>query len=322
MSEEISRQIELRSDRESVPSYIVGFLRASKHAALPHQSLVGQNPSSELMSCALAHLQVFTVRALETFFRDCFVLLCKRDASFLHMATEATKGKLDYVALSSFISGKASLEEHLAAQRNFQNLDVVNLAFEPLFGRPTFDALNDASFSVFIPGDPPRMLELSLKEQPWKAQLYGLFGARHEIIHNSNRALPSDQTAVLAQANTAILVGQLFGCHLASTLRVGTIVTEAPLWMVALMSLSLDTNVTPDELQELVANELANNREFAGGSGHIGPALVLGQHLMQLRFADDHSTTEATVGGRDIVHLLTRIGDELELQTLQGIAPA
>jgi len=320
MSEEDPRQASLRVYRESVPSYIVGFLRASKHAALPHQSLIGQSASPELLSCALAHLQVFTVRALETFFRDCFVLLCKRDTSFLRMATEATKGKLDYATLSTFITGKASLEDHLAAQRNFQNLDVVNLAFEPLFGRPMFDALNDAEFNVFLPEDPPRLLELSLKEQPWRSQLYGLFGERHEVIHNSNRPLPQEQAGVLDQANTALLVGQLFGCYLASTLRVGTITTEAPLWMVALLSLSSSTSATPDELNALIASELATNREFASGSGHIGPAIVLGEHLMQLRFANDHPTTEATAAGREVVHLLTRVGDELELQTLQGMA--
>jgi hypothetical protein len=319
VSDDIQKQMELRSDRECVASYTVGFLRAFQQAALPHQCLAGTNAPPELISCVLAHLQVFSVRALETFFRDCFVLLCKRDSSFLAKATEATKGKIDYVTLSSFVSGKASLEDHLAAQRNFQSLDVVNLAFEPLFGCPTFEALNEISFDAFVPGDPPRAIALNLKEKPWKSHLYELFSARHQIIHNSNRPLPSDPAIVLEQANMALLVGQLFGSHLAATLRVGTIATEAPLWMVVLMACAIGSDASPEELTGRIAKELVSNREVADARGHIGPAIVLGQHLMRLRFADSHPTNDTNVDGRDVVHLLTQVGDHLVLETLQGV---
>ena len=104
MPEDRQHELELRADRESVASHTVGFLRAFQAAALPHQFLIGKEASPELVSCALAHLQVFSVRALETFFRDSFVLLCKRDSNFLAKATESTKGKIDYATLSAFIS--------------------------------------------------------------------------------------------------------------------------------------------------------------------------------------------------------------------------
>jgi hypothetical protein len=319
VSDDIQKQMELRSDRESVASFTVGFLKAFQQAVLPHQSLVSTNAPPELISCSLAHLQVFSVRALETFFRDCFVLLCKRDPSFLAKATEATKGKIDYATLSSFVSGKASLEDHLAAQRNFQNLDVINLAFEPLFGRSTFEALNEATFHPLVPGDPPRTVKLNLKEKPWESHLYELFSARHQIIHNANRPLPSDQVTVLEQADMALLVGQLFGSHLAAKLQVGTIATEAPLWMVVLTGVAGRSKLSPEVLIGRMAKALASNRELADARGHIGPAIVLGQHLMRLRFADSHPTNDAIVDGRDVVHLLTQEDDHLVLQTLQGV---
>lgn len=311
-------QLALRSDREGVASHIVGFLKAWQQAAQPHQSLATTKPSSDLIRCSLAHLQVFTVRAIETFFRDCFVLLCKRDPSFLEKATEATKGKIDYATLSAFISGRASLEDHLAAQRNFQNLDVVNLAFEPLFGRPTFDALNETTFHPLVPGDPPTWITIDLREQPWRAQLYELVDARHQIIHNANRPLPADQERVLKQAHTALLVGQLFGYHLATTLRVGAIATEAPLWMIILTSVATKSNASPKELMGRIAKEMAANSELRDAKGHIGPALLFAQHVMRLRFTQSHPTASAVADGRDVIHLLRKVGENFELQTLQA----
>ncbi len=319
MANDMEDQVALRSDREGVASYIVGFLKAWQQAALPHQSLANTKPSSELIRCSLAHLQVFTVRALETFFRDCFVLLCKRDPSFLEKATEATKGKIDYATLSAFISGRASLEDHLAAQRNFQNLDVVNLAFEPLFGRAAFDALNETTFHPLVPGDPPKTIRIDLREQAWRAQLYELVDARHQIIHNANRPLPTDQERVLKQADTALLVAQLFGSHLATTLRVGTIATEAPLWMVVLMAVATKSNKSPAELMGRMDKEIATNSELRDAKGHIGPAIVFAQHIMRLRFAESHPTVSAVAEGRDVYHLLSRVGEDFELQTLQGL---
>lgn len=312
-------QLALRSDREGVASYIVGFLRAWQQAAIPHQSLATGTASPELIRCSLAHLQVFAVRALETFFRDCFVLLCKRDPSFLEKAIEATKGKIDYVTLSAFINGRASLEDHLAAQRNFQNLDVVNLAFEPLFGKPTFDALNETTFHPIVPGDPPITIKINLREQPWRAQLYELLDSRHQIIHNANRSLPIDQERVLKQADTALLVGQLFGSHLANKLCVGTIATEAPLWMVLLTAAATNSNASPTELMGRIAKEMASKPELVDAKGHIGPAIVFAQHIMRLRFSESHPTASAVADGRGVVHLLCKVGDEFELQTLQSL---
>lgn len=317
MPENTDRQIELRADRESISSYIVGFLRASQQAALPHQSLSGSAFSSELMSCALSHLQVFSVRALETLFRDCFILLCKRDPSFLQRATESTKGKIDYVTLASFLNGKSTIEEHLAAQRNFQNLDTINLAFEPLFGRPTFEELKESNFSVFLPGSPPQHISFSLKEKDPTPLLYELFTSRHQIIHNSNRPLPSDQAAVLEQANAALLVGQLFGTYLAQKLGIGTIAIEAPLWMVVFLASRIDKASDADPSK--AAEGFASNPELAGKTGHIGPSLILGKDLMRLRFIDHHSTSKAISEGRPVIHLITTVGEFLELQTLQGI---
>ncbi len=315
----MEHQSALRSDREGVASHIVGFLRAWQQAAMPHYSLVNTKPSSELISCSLAHLQVFTVRALETFFRDCFVLLCKRDSSFLEKATEATKGKIDYATLSALLSGKSSIEEHLAAQRNFQNLDVVNLAFEPLFGRAAFDVLNETTFHPLVPGDPPKTIKIDLSEQPWRAQLYELVDARHQIIHNANRPLPTDQERVLKQADTALLVAQLFGSHLATALRVGTIVTEAPLWMVILMSVAINSNKSPAELMARMVKEIGTNSELRDAKGHIGPAIVFAHHITRLRFAENHPTASAVAEGRDVYHLLSMVGKDFELQTLQGL---
>lgn len=319
MSENNQNQLELRSDREKVASYIVGFLKSFQQACLPHQSLNGKNASPEIISCALAHLQVFSVRALETFFRDCFVLLCKQDPLFLAKATEATKGKIDYATLSGFISGKSSLEDHLAAQRNFQNLDVVNLAFEPLFGDNTFDALNKVEFHPLIPGNPPRTIKISLKDKPWRPLLYELVNARHQIIHNSNHPLPCDQGRVLEQANMALLVGQLFGSHLANKLGVGTLVTEAPLWMVALTAVAMKSDEKPEVLMSRIAKELSSNPDLKEMKGHIGPAIVLGKDLMRIRFTENHAATNAFSDSTCVIHLLNRVGEDFELQTLQGV---
>jgi hypothetical protein len=40
---------------------------------------------------------------------------------------------------------------------------------------------------------------------------------------------------------------------------------------------------------------------------------------MRLRFADSHPTNDTNVDGRDVVHLLTQVGDHLVLETLQGV---
>ena len=318
MSSNIKDQGELRSDRESVASHTVGFLKAAQQAAIPLHSLVGSSPSQEVMSCALAHLQIFTVRALETFFRDCFVLLCKRDESFLEKAIKATHVKLDYGNMYGFINGKASFQEHLAAQRNFQNLDVVNLAFEPLFGCSTFDALNNIDFSVLLPGDPPSNLKISLKERPWKTQLYELVEDRHRLIHNAHRPLPIDQKRVQDQAETAILLGQLFATHLAHILNVGIIATEAPMWMVIYTAPAMHTKLTPDELLTRVTKELASNPEFSATQGHIGPAIIFSEQLMRLRFTDSNCAHN-TAAKEGVFHLLNKVGDGFELSTLKSI---
>ncbi|TAK38820.1 MAG: hypothetical protein EPO30_04690 [Lysobacteraceae bacterium] len=316
MREDCRKELELREDRERVASYIVGFLRAFQAAALPHQSLIGKEASPELVSCALAHLQVFAVRALETFFRDCFVVLCKRDSTFLEKATEATKGKIDYATLSKFISGKSSLEEHLAAERNFQNLDVVNMAFAPLFGRPTFEALNKTTFNPVLPGAPARSSPICLDGKPWRALLYELVASRHQIIHNANHPLPQDQVHVVEQANMVLLVGQLFGLHLAQTLGVGTLVTEAPLWMVVLMAVAAKSEESPEVLLGRMAKQVELNPELKEAKGHIGPVLLPAQHVMRLRFVEDRSTAHSISADQEIIHLVTKVGDNYELSTV------
>ena len=79
------------------------------------------------------------------------------------------------------------------------------MAFAPLFGRPTFEALNETTFKTFLPGNPARSYPICLNDKPWKALLYELVASRHQIIHNANRPLPYDQTRVVEQANMVLL---------------------------------------------------------------------------------------------------------------------
>jgi hypothetical protein len=275
------RLLSLNSARELIPSHVIGFLRAYQQAVVLHQELAISKAklSNQANQVLLSQIQVFAVRALETFLRDCFVTLSRLDSDFLDASMKLSRRGLR--------AGEDEVVEKLAGELSFQNLDAVSEYFRPALNDDLFSDLDKSDWSVYVVGGPqgkPWSFKLPEHAPKWRADLQILFDNRHEIIHNANRSLEIDQSEVMRLVTMAFLIGQLVGILLGQRTSTGIISTEAPLKYVVLLGVVMHAKSKEEVLQAI---ERANSMpDLDGKFGHVGPAIVPIGLLGSLDFVD------------------------------------
>ena len=316
----------LALDRQLIPSHVYSFLESMSHVfknymlirEMAKQTNQEANFSADF---AIKQAMVFSVRSLETLMRDCFVTCINEHPGFKDKVLGLEKASLRYTDIQSLIERPERFNEYLAALRNFQSLDVINQAFEPLYDKEFFVVIDEYKTVVFRNDEKLTPTAFSMQDysSSWRSEIYKLYQERHEIVHNAHHCLRFSIEECQNMIDTALMFGQVAGIIIGSVIGSqenpynGTITVEAPIedvmtWYI----LSQKDDLTYEDVKPK-ADELMGGK----GYGAIGPFIFLRPDLMQTFFKYDNKD-EATEGNR--AHIVQRMSNKcLRVVTLHKI---
>lgn len=175
---------ELRKTRNSIDEYYYNFLNnISKNSYFMHY-VIKTKPTKEVIKVPIAQYLVSLIGCWETFLRDIFVFVCERDKAFRDFIIIANR--IDQETISQMDSNLL-LAEYLSKLFNFQNLNDIERAFEPLFNLKLFDTIG--SYELTKLSIKARLItDFSiLKLVPnWIGLVEKAYSERHKIVHDAN----------------------------------------------------------------------------------------------------------------------------------------
>lgn len=288
----------LSKDRSAIASHVVGLLKSFKEAATFNQMLTkNEIDKPELVSVSLAHMVVFTVRALETFFRDSFVSCIRQVDGFKEAILNDGRNTIKLREVDILLGKQVPFEEVIATYQRFQNLKAINHCFRPLGGKPIFQAIHDAKPPMFIYDGQQLSIwtkfSMAIGYPDWRGMMRYLFKERHEILHNANHPLPTDQTYILKCVEASMIFAQIFAICAASRMRperepkagVLTFVTNYRQAMVGWAMLSAkDVEAFRNAVIELERQTDEKPELATEVNTGIGPLLVLPSQILNMEF--------------------------------------
>ena len=230
-----------RGEAEGV---ILNFLvNYSYPARLMRSHLPLQKGNEDMLQAAMRSYVIGIAASVETFFRDLFVCLLKRDPGLVNRALKEAIRCEPANRLPQYLAAGVSAEE-FAASASFQNADAINHNVSIAFsGASYFDALDQFEIGCEVPSARrgPARLKLSAS---WKDDLDRVFTLRHEFAHDANSKTVIDteemrniETNILLICQMTVLLPVIQTRALVSEIRAPVILLIADLiaddWQVA-----------------------------------------------------------------------------------------
>jgi hypothetical protein len=133
------RELHRGDPRELVLNFAVNF---SAPARLMHSLLPPRKGKEELLQAAMRAYVIGIAACTETFFRDLYFHLLKRNPGMLHRALNERNRKEPASRLPKYTAHGVSPEEFAAHQASFQNAEAINQNISIFFPSPFFDTLS------------------------------------------------------------------------------------------------------------------------------------------------------------------------------------
>jgi hypothetical protein len=171
--------------------------------------LLAQKLSENWTKTIISHYIVSLVTCWETFFRDVFVFLLKRNPS---IASEHAQNARVRKALGRAPGSEPDQTEYIASLFNFQNLESLLDAFGPFFGE---DGSLDLPTNEHVLVNSKRygwsMFSLPAIFPDWKENLDFILQERHRIIHDANHSCTVSRKDIRELEAVLFFYLQLFG---------------------------------------------------------------------------------------------------------------
>lgn len=185
MTERLHTQItELKNSRNNVEDYSFNFLNnIYRHSLLIHE-LIKIRLKTNLLEVAISQYLISLVSCWETFFRDTFVFIASKDASFRKEIIKLVGVKQEVV---ESLERDNLMAEFLSKSFNFQNFEDLETSFSPIFKKQMFTTIGNHMF-----------LHLGLNGQVATNYCYEtilpnyiesikqVYEERHKITHDAN----------------------------------------------------------------------------------------------------------------------------------------
>jgi len=177
------REVHRGDPQELVLRFAMNY---SASARLMHSFLPPSRDKADLVQAAMRAYTIGIAACIETFFRDLYLCLLKRNPRLLQQLLTAGSGKAPASHLARYLAEGVSAEEFAVFQASFQNADAINKNISIFFSIPFFDALDGLEIVCDVPSarqsGPGR-----LKLPPcWQSDLDRVFSLRHEFAHDAN----------------------------------------------------------------------------------------------------------------------------------------
>ncbi len=157
----------------------------------------------------ISHYIVSLVTCWETFFRDIFVFLLKRNPA---LAAQLAQNARVRKVLGRSPASEADQAEYIAGVFNFQNIDSLSEAFAPILGGHRGLDLPTREH-VFVNSKARGWVKFSLPAlfPEWKANLDFILQERHRIIHDANHSCTVTRRDIRQLESVLFFYLQLFG---------------------------------------------------------------------------------------------------------------
>jgi hypothetical protein len=200
------REIHRGDPQEHVLRFMVNY---SAQARMMHSFLPPTKGKEDVLQAAMRAYVIGIAACVETFFRDLYVDLLKRNPGLMQQALSASSRKAPASHLSRYVAEGVSAEEFAAFQASFQNAEAINQNISILFSIPFFDVLDRFELVCDIPSarhsGPAR-----LKLPPcWRSDLDRVFSLRHEFAHDANSKTQVSAGEMQRIETSALLICQV-----------------------------------------------------------------------------------------------------------------
>jgi hypothetical protein len=197
------------SHRGDPQAFVLGFIvNYSGPARLMHSFLPPTKGKEDVFQAAMRAYIIGIAACVETFFRDLYFYLIKRDPSLLQRALKESKRRESASRLPRYLTEGASAEE-FAASASFQNSEAINQNVSIFFSVPFFDVLNQFELVCEVPSA-ARIGPCNLKlPSSWQHDLGRVFSLRHEFAHDANSKTKINAEEMQRIETTALLICQI-----------------------------------------------------------------------------------------------------------------
>jgi hypothetical protein len=201
---EILKQRSLhRGDPEEL---VLGFVvNYSAPARLMRSFLPPTKGKEDILQAAARAYIIGIAACVETFFRDLYIYLLKRNSSLLRRALKDGDRK----HLPRYLAAGVSAEEFAASQVSFQSAEAINQNISIFFSTPFFDILDQFELICEVPSalrTGPARLKLP---SCWESDLGRVFSLRHEFAHDANSKTQVCTEEMQRIETTALLMCQI-----------------------------------------------------------------------------------------------------------------
>ena len=239
------RELHRGDPRELVLNFAVNL---SAPARLMHSLLPPRKGKEELLQAAMRAYVIGIAACTETFFRDLYFHLLKRNPGMLHRALNERNRKEPASRLPKYTAHGVSPEEFAAHQASFQNAEAINQNISIFFPSPFFDTLSQFDPICDIPSarrSGPARIKLPVS---WQSDLGRVFSLRHEFAHDANAKTQISRDEMRRIETTALLICQMTA--LLPGIEPKVIVSERNLPAILLIAdlISEDWEIADDEL--------------------------------------------------------------------------
>ncbi len=163
----------------------------------------------EIFQAAMRAYVIGIAACVETFFRDLFVYVLKRNPGMVNRALKESVGSESAKRLPQYLAVGVSAEE-FAASASFQNADAINHNISIAFSGTTyFDLLDQVEVDCEVPsGQQPGPAHLKLSSS-WRDDLDRVFSLRHEFAHDANSKTVIDAEEMRRIETVILLICQM-----------------------------------------------------------------------------------------------------------------
>jgi hypothetical protein len=208
---DILRQREFH--RGDPQEFVLGFLvNYSAPARLMHSFLPPTKGKEDILQAAMRAYIIGIAACVETFLRDLYFFLLKRNPNLLLRALNDSNRRESANRLPRYLLAGVSAEE-FAASASFQNAEAIDQNLSIFFSASFFEILDQFELICDIPSA-RRTGPALLKLPPcWQADLDRVFSLRHEFAHDAN-----SKTQVRTEEMQRIETAALLICQIAALL--------------------------------------------------------------------------------------------------------
>lgn len=180
----------------------------SAPARLMHSFLPPCEGKRDIIQAATRAYVIGIAACVETFFRDLYFYLLKRNPALLQLALKGGGRRERASRMSQYQTEGVSAEE-FAASVSLQNAEAINKNISTFFSQPFFEVLDQLDLVCDVPssrGTGPARLKLP---PCWVSDLDRVFSLRHEFAHDANSKRIVSAEEMRRIETTALLICQM-----------------------------------------------------------------------------------------------------------------